>query len=455
MSIQRRDVLKGLAAGLAVGSARAAVRPNILYLHSHDTGRYVQPYGYPVPTPHLQKFSGQAVLFRQAFDAAPTCSPSRASLLSGQCPHNNGMLGLAHRGFSMHDYKQHLLHTLRSADYRSTLIGVQHIARTPELIGYDEVVKTKNTHVANVAPAAVQWFKNAPKQPFYIEVGFQETHRVFANPGPNEDPRHTEPPAPLPDTARTRDDMAAFKATARILDQGMGDVLAALEASGLADNTLVILTTDHGIAFPAMKCNLTQHGTGVMLMLRGPGGFTGGKAVDAMVSQIDLFPTICEALNLERPGWLQGRSLMPLIRGEKQEINDEIFAEVNYHASYEPMRAVRTQRWNYIRRFGDRRKPVLPNCDDGPSKQEWLDHGWRDRSVATEELYDTMFDPNETRNLAGDATARAALDEMRGRLDHWMKRTDDPLLRGPVKAPAGAVINDPDGTSPQEKTMRA
>lgn len=74
-------------------------RPNILCLHSHDTGRYVQPYGYDVPTPHIQRFAEQGVVFRQAFNAAPTCSPSRAALLTGQSAHSAGMIGLAHRGF--------------------------------------------------------------------------------------------------------------------------------------------------------------------------------------------------------------------------------------------------------------------------------------------------------------------------------------------------------------------
>src|ERR1044071_886775 len=111
-----------LASVTAASAARAqmptARTPNILYIHSHDSGRYLQPYGYAVPTPNLQKFASEGVLFRRAFSAAPTCSPSRASLLTGQCPHQNGMLGLAHRGFSMADYSRHMLHTLRKAGYR-------------------------------------------------------------------------------------------------------------------------------------------------------------------------------------------------------------------------------------------------------------------------------------------------------------------------------------------------
>ena len=363
--------------GATLLPAQTAPKPNILYLHSHDTGRYLQPYGASVPAPHFQKLAEGGMLFRRAFSAAPTCSPSRASLLTGQCAHSNGMLGLAHRGFVLNNYKQHMLHTLRPAGYVSTLIGVQHIAKRPETIGYDRIVNTQSTHVEHVAPAAVEFLNGKPKQPFFLDVGFQETHRVYRKPGPAEDVRYSEPPRPIPDTPQTREDMAAFRATARVLDQGIGDVLDALEKNGLAANTLVISTTDHGIAFPAMKCNLTDHGIGISLIMRGPGGFSGGKVSNAMVSQIDLFPTICDLVNLEHPAWLQGKSMMPFIRGEVQEIRDELFAEVNYHAAYEPQRCVRTQRWKYIQRFGDRVKPVLPNCDDGPSKTVWSRTGGR------------------------------------------------------------------------------
>jgi arylsulfatase A-like enzyme len=199
-----------------------------------------------------------------------------------------------------------------------------------------------------------------------------------------------------------------------------------------------------------MKCNLTDAGCGVSLIMRGPGGFTGGKLLDAMVSHIDLFPTLCELIGVERPAWLEGQSMMPLLRGERTEIRDELFAEVNYHASYEPKRMVRTQRWKYIRRYDHRTSPVLPNCDDGPSKSLWLRNGWKPHQPDEEALYDLMFDPNEQRNLAGDAAHEAALHEMRGRLERWMRSTDDPLLRGPVAAPHGAQVNDPDGTSPKE-----
>src|SRR5947207_12788544 len=112
--------------------------------------------------------------------------------------------------------------------------------------------------------------------------------------------------------------MGALKVGALDLVQGIGAVLDAVYANGLADNTLVICTTDHGIAFPRMKGNLTDHGIGVMLIMRGPGGFTGGKVYDALVSHIDIFPTICDLLRIDRPRWLQGVSLLPLVQAEAE-----------------------------------------------------------------------------------------------------------------------------------------
>ena len=448
--VARRQFLGSAALTAASFAQTGPQRPNILYIHSHDTGRYLEPYGHAVPAPNLQRLANQGVLFRRAFNAAPTCSPSRASLLTGMCPHSNGMFGLAHRGFVLNDYKQHILHTLRPAGYDSALFGIQHIAKDPETIGYDHIQTFPGNHVEQVASAAAGFLRQTPKKPFFLDIGFFETHRVFRKPGPKEDPRFCLPPAPIPDTPQTREDIAAFKASARVMDEGVGLVLNALESAGLAENTLVISTTDHGIAFPAMKCNLTDHGMGVSLIMRGPRGFAGGKVCDAMVSHIDLFPTICDLAGVEHPAWLQGKSLLPVVTGAASEIHDEIFSEVNYHAAYEPKRAARTQRWKYIRHFDRRNRPNLPNCDDGPSKSLWLEYGWRDRPVDSEQLFDLIFDPNETRNVAADPGQRGALEDMRGRLDRWMRATNDPILRGPIPAPKGALANDPDGVSPQE-----
>jgi N-sulfoglucosamine sulfohydrolase len=455
----RREFFHGVAAtgaGLAALPAWAAPenrgRPNIVYLHSHDSGRYLQPYGHAVPTPNLQRLAEEGVLFRQAYSVAPTCSPSRAGLLTGQCAHQNGMLGLAHRGFALNDYKKHLVHTLRAANYHSVLAGIQHVAARAETIGYDEVLHPKSMSAVQVAPAAVEFLNRRPQQPFFLDCGFFETHREYPEPTPADDPRYTQPPVPIPDTPQTRLDTAAYHASARILDTGVGRVLDALERNGLSENTLVISTTDHGLAFPYMKCNLEDFGWGVSLILRGPGAFRGGRVSDALISHVDVFPTLCDVLGLGRPEWLEGKSFLPVLRDERREVNDQVFAEVNYHAAYEPKRAVRTRRWKYIRRYGDRKTPVLPNCDDSPSKALWVESGWKNHQLPTESLYDLVFDPTEHHSLVSDPASREALADMRGRLDHWMQTTDDPLLRGPVPAPHGAHINNASGLSPKEPT---
>jgi hypothetical protein len=114
---------------------------------------------------------------------------------------------------------------------------------------------------------------------------------------------------------------------------------------------------------------------------------------------------------------------------------------------------VRTRRYAYIRRYDDRDGPVLPNCDDSPSKDVWLEHDWAQHAPAAEQLYDLIFDPNQAHNLAGDSRMAEVLADMREELARWMHDTDDPLLRGPVPAPAGARANDPDGLSPREPPM--
>ena len=431
-----------------------SVTPNILYVHSHDTGRAVEPYGHPVPTPNIQRLADQGLLFRRAFCAAPSCSGSRACLLTGQWAHSNGMIGLAHRGFELHDYGHHLVRTLRAAGYWTGLIGEQHVSRDPGVLGYDHIADVDTHLVSAVAPAAQRLIRERPSEPFFLSVGFFETHRRYFEPTSVRDALYARPPAHLPDTPETRRDMAAYMASARSLDHGVGAVLDTLDEQGLADDTLVILTTDHGLAFPGAKATLTDRGLGVMLIVRGPGGFHGGRVSEVLVSQIDLFPTLCELIGIEAPPWLQGRSVLPVVRREAEEVNDAIFAELTYHAAYEPQRAIRTHRFKYIRRFGERLRPVLPNVDDGPTKDVLVAGGWAERPLPREALHDLLLDPGEGANLAADAEYGGVREELAGRLERWMRDTADPLLQGDVAPPPDAEVNDPDGLSASEPPLR-
>ena len=184
-------------------------RPNIIYLHSHDTGRHVSPYGFAAPTPNIEKFARSGVVFRQAFCCAPTCSPSRAALLSGQCAHSSGMLGLAHRGFRMNDYRQHLAQFMRTAGYSTTLIGAHHefAGAGTITLGYGEVVPIAGElrRAEQVAPVAAEFIRaRRAKEPFFLTVGFTDTHRPFPEPGTEDDPRWCRPFAGLPDAPETR-----------------------------------------------------------------------------------------------------------------------------------------------------------------------------------------------------------------------------------------------------------
>jgi arylsulfatase A-like enzyme len=369
------------------------------------------------------------------------------------------MMGLAHRGWSLNNYEEHILHTLRKSGYSTTLAGLQHIATDARTVGFDTILQSgiparsepggvdgDSFQAQRVAPSAAKFIESHPRQPFFLDVGFFETHRPFHQAVDNF--AYILPPSPVPDVPDTRADMAGFHASASAMDAGVGMVLDALAAAGLEENTLVISTTDHGISFPDMKCSLKDAGTGVSMIMRGPGIFSEAAVCDAMLSQVDVFPTICDYLGIEKPQWLQGRSFLPVLEKKRDEVNEAIFAEVTYHAAYEPKRSVRTRTLKYIRHFDDRTRAVLPNCDDGPSKSYWMKHGWKTRLTTREELYDLIFDPNENNNLVNEPRMAADLTDLRSRLDRWMTETRDPLLKGPVLPPPDGRVTSPDVDSP-------
>jgi N-sulfoglucosamine sulfohydrolase len=445
---------------------------NIVYIHSHDTGRYIQPYGHAVPTPHLQRFAEQGTVFRNAFCAGPTCSPSRAALLTGTYPHQNGMLALAHKGGHLKDPTWHLAHHLRSNGYLTAQSGTQHVnASTIEAmreVGYDRRlsheawpswIKDYEDWNTWYAMAAVEFLQKTEKdKPFFLDCGFDLTHRMgkgeqwhTTRKAPIGDPRWTRPPIPLPDTPETRRDFADFQVAAGMLDACIGRVLDAIEATGRSGDTLVFITTDHGLAYPHMKCNLTAHGTGVMLLMRGPGGFTGGKVVDGLASHVDVFPTICELAGIPAPQRLVGRSLLPLVNGAEQ-VQHEIFAEVNWHGTAEPMRAIRTNRHSFIHRFAP--CPAGTNCDNSISKSLLLAAGWNDRARPVDELHDLWLDPNEACNLANDPAYAEVLADLQGRLLRWMESTGDPLLTGRLDHWPDGISRGPD-SDPESPWMPA
>ena len=425
---------------------------NILYLHSHDTGRVIEPYGYPAPTPNFMRLATDSLMFRSMFCANPTCSPSRAALLTGQYAHSCGQLGLAHRGFEMPSFDHHIARHLGDAGYHTVLSGVQHIAHQndpPGRIGYNEYLGPP----ARADVEAARWLSTRPSSPFFLSCGFFETHRPFPEFSESEAMiRAKTPGAPrpcgYPDQEPLRLDFAMYLESLKTLDERVGVVLDALEESGLADSTILVCTTDHGIPFPDMKCTLKDAGTGVLFFLRVPGREP--KCIDAMASHVDVFPTICDLVGVEKPDWLEGKSLVPLIDGTEPSVRDEVFAEVNFHAASEPMRMVRTQRYKLIRRFHDRHVRTLSNVDRSRSKDFFVEAGWHTIPLASEELYDLYVDPEERCNRIADSSLSGITNDLRGRLQRWMEKTNDPLLDGPLVPPKGVLLNSPEGASPSE-----
>jgi arylsulfatase A-like enzyme len=214
------------------------------------------------------------------------------------------------------------------------------------------------------------------------------------------------------------------------MDDWVGRILDALDRSGLAGDTLFIFTTDHGAAFPRAKSTLYDPGIGTALVMRFPedAGVEPGRR-DELLSNIDLVPTLLEMVGAPVPDEIQGRSFRPLLTGGGYEPRKEVFSEKSFHDVYDPMRSIRTRRFKYIRSFAEIKNLPLPtDIERSIASNELRADALLPRPP--EELYDLPNDPAEERNLAGDPAHKLVKDELAGRLEEWMKATDD-FLPGP------------------------
>jgi arylsulfatase A-like enzyme len=231
-------------------------------------------------------------------------------------------------------------------------------------------------------------------------------------------------------------------------DAAIGRVLAALDAAGLAASTVVVYTPDHGIPFPRAKGTLFDPGLEIGLIARGPGGFSGGRSLGALVSNVDLFPTLLRLCGVTPPAGTQGRDLAPLLQGTVTTVREAVFAELTYHTAYDPMRAVRTPTHKYIRSFAERPLHPPAHVDPGPTKDLLRDQGFFAQPRPHEMLFDLAQDPLEQVNLADDPAYAGVLEDVRRRLERWMVDTADPLRRGAVAAPPDAIVTPIDSYEP-------
>jgi len=449
---------------------------NVVLIHTDDTGRYVGPYGHQVETPALERLADEGVLFRNAFCAGPTCSPARGALLTGQSPHSNGLVGLAHRGFAMENYDRHLAGYLSRNGYESVLAGQQHEAdpagldtdvddrqqnrydAAREVLGYDRTLdgdvdaardipidhERTRRDLANSAAAASYLRDRAGEEtPFFLSVGLWNTHDPMPLDQNRVDPDRVSPPRQLPDVPAVREETAAFRVLVEYVDECVETVVEALRDSGQLEETLLLFTTDHGAPFPLMKGSLFDGGIEVALLARFPDDLRAedgeGNAEDALVSHVDVFPTICDCLDIDVPSWVEGTSLLSLVRGETDRVREAVYSELSYHGTYEPKRCVRTDRYKYIRRF-DGEDAGWTNVPGGRSASFLEERGVYDRERPREALYDCYLDPGERENLVDDPDHAGVYDDLSDRLEEWMRATDDPLLDGSVPAPDGARV---------------
>ena len=426
-------------------------RMNVVYIHTHDSGRCVQNYGYPVETPNILSLAKNSLQFNKAFSAAPTCSPSRAALLTGLMPHSNGMLGLAHRGFELNDYSGHMSAWLRNHGYETVLCGVQHEASDVAKLAYDRVINNGERNMMAYdlknCDSAVAFISETHDKPFFLSYGMLNTHRPF--PEKCTEPNYVMPFPGIPDLPETRRDVGAFYNSVRFVDKCVGRVVDAVNNVGIADDTIIIFTTDHGPAFPGMKCTLYDGGIGVVLLIHLPHGKRNGEVCDQLISQLDVFPTLCDLLNIDKPDRLHGVSFKKLL-SEECAVRTSIYAEVNFHAAYEPLRCIRTDRYKLIRRFDKEPGVIQANIDTSPTKEQLRKIGWMNREIKNTELYDLLYDPQEKNNLFGKPEANEIYKELSKRLNRQMEETDDPLLEnnGVVPRPKGTRINKRETTEP-------
>jgi arylsulfatase A-like enzyme len=420
--------------------------PNVVLVVADDLGwRDLSSYGNPdVRTPHIDRLAREGVRFSRAFVPASSCSPSRASIMTGQYPHTNGVTGLTHLhlGATLSPFRSTLADHLAEAGHRTGIAGKWHVA--PFLpsgwYGYDERMGGLVDMWIRDAGPLLDFIRSHRARPFYLEINFMNTHRD------DEGEFHFDPAFPvdpdaiqipdylhLPDWPEIRLELAKYYSQMLRMDAMLGEVLAVLDELGLAENTLVVFVSDNGPPFPGSKMTLYDRGIATPLIVRWPARVPAGQVRHALVSTLDILPTLLEAVGVVVPGTVQGLSFLSLLaEGATDSHREAVFAEMTHHVEYIPTRAVRTERWKYIRNHSD-----IAIGLDQLDHMEWAhrlceepDQPWK-RPRVRDELYDLENDPTEQRNLVGDPRHAAILEEMRARLDTHMRESADPFLDAP------------------------
>ena len=452
-------LIASLFGALQVGHAQVPERPNILFAFADDWGAHAGAYGTKgLDTPTFDRVAEEGVLFEHAFAAAPSCTPSRGAVLTGQHIWRLGP------GANLHATLPAALpiypERLEEAGY--------FVGRTGKGWGPGDIAPGGRTE-RPAGPAFdrfASFMEARPEDaPFVFWFGTSDPHRDYADSlrqAMQIDPAAVTVPPYLPDAPAVRRDIANYYAEVQRFDREVGAVLEQVEQAGELDNTIVAISGDHGWPFPRGKSHLYDAGSRVPLVIRWPDGAVGGRVVSDFVSLIDLAPTFLEAAGLEPPAQMQGRSLLKLLRAERASRVEAhrshvILAKERHHglsrpdsAGY-PTRAIRTEQFLYIRNIEPGRWPagsprvsssqwIFSDTDDGPTKRWMIDHA-DDPTVRplfllafgkrpAEELYDLRTDPHQMHNVADDPDYAMVRDHLARTLEQELRALEDPRMLG-------------------------
>ena len=437
-----------------VSSPQVPQRPNILLVIADDWSYpHAGAYGdRSVATPAFDRIAREGALFTHAFTAAPSCTPSRAALLTGQPVHRlaegGNLWGFLPARFEVYP------DLLERAGY---VVG--HTGKGWGPGQFEPGGRSRNPAGPRSANFDEFLTTRKPGQPFAFWFGSNNPHRPYdagAGVKAGIDPARVVVPPFLPNTDTVRSDLADYYAEVQRFDAELAAVLASLERAGELDHTVVVVTSDNGMPFPRAKANLYDAGTRMPLAIRWPTRIARGTKVNEFVSLADLAPTFLEIAGAAVPAEMSARSLLPRLAGiERRPQRDRVFIARERHANVRagdasyPARAIRTAEYLYIRNLRPDRWPAgdpqlyfavgpFGDIDGGPTKQLLLD-ARDDGTVAdffklatakrpAEELYDLKKDPHQLLNLATDP-AHAGIKTRLGRdLETWQRETGDPRI---------------------------
>ncbi|MBD3238989.1 MAG: sulfatase-like hydrolase/transferase [Chitinivibrionales bacterium] len=422
-------------------------RPNVIHIIAHDLGKEIGLYGAGFSTPNLDSFGRAGVTFNQCYCTSTACSPSRGCGMTGQTAHTNGLVGLANPGALWHMplATRTMVDDFNDAGYETAHSGMQHERFRKEHNRYQNELPSSGW-VEDAVDGAIGFLENRPAgaSPFYLNIGTNEVHSgqwetykfdrkvsraaVYGT----VDPQTVRMPSFVPDLPLLRREWAAFAGCVSYWDSQVGRLLDTIERLGYYENTIVLITTDHGVAAHRVKSTLYKEGVEITLLMRIPGGRP-GVTVESMVQNTDLLPTLMDACGIPVRSDIEGRSLWPLLSGGEYTPYDHVCLERNFHGNFDPMRAIRTEDYALIRNF-DLSKTLHYTPDQvthtKDSYHRWFTELWPDtvEPCPEFELFDRRRDPAERINVAGEAAYERVLDDLKAKLASWMEKTNDPLL---------------------------